>query len=208
MLRRLRRQFLRIVPDPIDVRDNAPMVVPFLVVVIMNVIGAKAAHSLVVASGQPALGIDLLFGLLTFLSPLIVLIKALAAATVTWAVLTLLSARARLRTLLSIHMYCAMPLALPPIMLALFSRPDGSGFPAPQDLRVPLGSDLLLGHGLSPAALILAQQVTMFHVTWACLLCWLLCRSLEVPGRIAVSVAVALWGLGTAFAVLRAVVLP
>lgn len=207
-LRRIRRQLLYIVPDPADIQSSAPVLVPFLIVVIMNFIGARAVRNLVAPPGQSATAIDLLFNLLAFLSPIIILVKALAATTVTWAVLTLMSVRARLRTLMSIHMYCAMPLALPPIVMTLFVRYGGAGSSELQNLRIPLGLDLLLDPGLSPAAVALVQQVTFFHVLWAILLCWLLRRGADVPGRTALVVALALWGLGTGFAVIRAMALP
>ena len=210
-MERIGIQISYVVPDPADIRERAPILAPFIIVVLMHVVGAlslrgPAAHALS-ADQATAVAVDWMLAILMVSSPVIVLVKALVVAALTWAVLVLLSEGARFKILASIHVYGGMLLALPAIATVVVLRLRGPGaVQGPEDLLVPMGLDVIIDVGSSPTTLALMQQTTIFHVLWVVFVSWLLCRAGGVSGRNSIVTGLALWGFGIGYAVVRAAV--
>lgn len=209
VLQRVGLQLSFVVPDPADIRTHAPIVVPFLIAVLINIVGANlfrgSAADALVADQASASTTNLLLSLMVILSPVLILIRTLVMSLVTWAVLVLLSTKSRFRALVSIHLYGAMLLAIPAIVSAIVLRLRGADeLQGPGDLLVPMGLDLVFDPGSSPTMIALTQQATVFHGLWVVLIVWLLSGAAGASRKTSVIAALLLWGLGIGYAVLRA----
>lgn len=155
---RLGHQFLRITPDPDDIRQHAPIAVPFVTVVLVQAVSAWSIRGLtavaLAADQVTAEAADWLLLIMMVFSPVLTIVKALTLAALTWAILVLFSAKARFRPLLSIHMYGTLTLALSGIATAMVLRfRRSTDFAGTEDLLVPMGLDLIVDPGSSPGVL-------------------------------------------------------
>ncbi len=204
------RHFMRITPDPSDIREHAPILVPLVIVVLMQTLSAwsirEPAAAALAADPTAAEAAEWLLIILLVFGPIVTLIKTLVLAALTWAILVLLSTTSRFRPILSIHMYGAAVLALSGVATAFVLRfRGGSGLGGADDLLVPMGLDLILDLGSSPVALAIVQHTSVFHVLWVVLVTWLLRRVTSMPGASALVATLVLWALGMGYAVLRTV---
>lgn len=187
------------------------MLAPFVIAAFMHIVGALSIQGVAVNTGSgdsaSVATVDFLLSVMAVFAPAVILVKALVATALTWAILVLLSAQARFRILFSINMYGAVVLALPGIAMALvvrFRQPVGTQ--GLEDLIVPMGLDAIIDFGTSPTTLAVMQQITVFHILWAVLLAWLLSRAAKVSVARSTVTSVALWGLGIGYAVVRSLV--
>lgn len=209
-MQRVGLQLSFVVPDPADIRTHAPIVVPFIIAVLMHIVGANLFRGSVadalVADQASASTANLLLSMMVILSPVLILIRTLVMSLMTWAILVLLSTKSRFRALVSIHLYGAMLLAIPAIVSAIILRFRGvDELEGPGDLLVPLGLDLVLDPGSSPTMIALTQQASVFHGLWVVLMVWLLSASAGASRKTSVIAALSLWGLSIGYSMLRAV---
>lgn len=146
---------------------------------------------------------ELYLWLSAMVSPLVVLLKALAFAAVCWSLATFLEERPRWRALVGVMLYSEVVLSLASVAaVAVLYWRGLVNIRAAADLHVALGLDLLVPV-TTPALRAVAQNTTLFHGAAFALNVFGLRRAVGLSRPVAVASAALVWGFIVFFGVLR-----
>jgi len=203
---RLDRLASRVVPPLSDLGGPGTLLTPVLLVSLLSLLalaGIDPVLGSVGGGGPGAAATRFSVRLLAILAPIVAVAKGVVLGGVAWAVLVLVGAMPRFRSVVSAVLYGEAVLALQGVWIGFVLQLRAArGTLMRPDLHVPSGLDAW-GVPSSPAVAALVQGLSVFHLAWIVVLGLAFTHAAATTRSNGLVAALAVWCLVVGLGVLR-----